>query len=61
MKVKNTSKKTFNLASGECKPGVTAEVDSKEFSFLVSQGLVEVVSKEPAKPAPVKPAEKDKE
>ena len=55
MKAKNIHKTAFNLESGACKPGDTAEFTGAEYMFLAKMGRAEEVID---KPAPKKPAYK---
>lgn len=49
MRAKNIHKTAFNLESGVCAPGDTAEFTDKEFKFLSGIKRAEVAK---AKPAP---------
>lgn len=57
MKITNITKKPFNLKSGVCNAGESAEVTTKEFQLLVSQNKAEIYTE----PKPVvKPTVKKK-
>jgi len=52
MKAKNIHKTAFNLESGQCKPGDTAEFTGAEFMFLAKMGRAEqIVDKPKVKPS----------
>lgn len=62
MKAKNVHKTPFNLESGECLPGETAEFTGAEFMFLAKMGRAEIVTDEAQEEVPevrpLTPAEK---